>query len=352
MSSWKRRSLLQMAGWAVPAAQLYSGVAKKAAAVNSSKFTSIDLSGHFRASPADFGPRNNVKGLIRLPTGKQELRGIPFHLGPAGDDAKSWLVLSTRSLPWATARAEIRVHQHVRHLCFAQFCDWDPNELHPADVDVIERVGQHLADVVVVFEDGSEATVPIRRRFEVNAPTIFWGHESFNCLPHRSSAPTQLTDPLRHGTDWGKLQYGLTERSNSDPMLWIWAMTVPKGDSVIRTVRLEARSEDLLAICGLTAFHGKESPLCYARLKLYRIVLPEPVIDARRWAATIDLGVVARTYALADFQPASWLVSTGAGLGGVNRPPTGEAARYIYVEAAASSEATLSLRNKDTGVVQ
>jgi hypothetical protein len=72
----------------------------------SEKFTPIDLSPYFNASPREFGPRERAKeiggecardGLIRVPTGRKALQGVPFWLGPEGLDGKSWIGLSTAS---------------------------------------------------------------------------------------------------------------------------------------------------------------------------------------------------------------------------------------------------------------
>ena|SRR6185369_13082596 len=57
--------------------------------------------------------------------------------------------------------------------------DWDPNERPAPGQDVIERVGQLLAEAVLVYGDGSEQRLPIRRGFEVNSPSIDWGHLCF-----------------------------------------------------------------------------------------------------------------------------------------------------------------------------
>jgi hypothetical protein len=228
---WTRRDFLQSGSIVVPT--LKRMLAGNAAAtvgqdemgvpLDPGRFAPVALISHFNASPSDFGPRDLAKdmggpskqdGLIHTPSGKQNFRGIPFLLGPEGSEAKSWIVLSQhRDRPWGAETVDIVVDQKAGSICLAQFCDWDPNETPIAEQDVCEQVGQRLADVVFVYDDGREEALPIRRRFEVNAPSVDWGHLSFAALAHTADAARQLTDPLRRATGWGNLQMGIMDNS-------------------------------------------------------------------------------------------------------------------------------------------
>jgi hypothetical protein len=170
------------------------------------KFTPLDLSPFFNCSPVDFGPREQAKslngyagrpGLIRTPAGRQNLRGIPFYLSSGGWDQKGWAVLSTQSKPWATRTLEIPLNHNASFVCLAAFCDWDANEQPPLGKDVVEKMGQRLAEARLVHDDGSEHAFPVRRRFEVSPPSILWGHLCYAALPHLQDAPRKLSDPMR-----------------------------------------------------------------------------------------------------------------------------------------------------------
>ena len=147
---WTRRTFLQSVGAAVPTVKLMLGPATAGAAalggwpneLDSIKFTPVDLSNHFTASPSDFGPRERAKGLssesaqdgfIRTRAGKQTLRGIPFLLGPEGVQKRSWVVLSNRKNAWVTQSVEIPLNRKTGFICLAQFNDWDPNETPPPE---------------------------------------------------------------------------------------------------------------------------------------------------------------------------------------------------------------------------
>ena len=260
-------------------------------------------------------------------------------------EKKSWLHLSTKAGASAATNLTIPVGRKAGFVCLAAFCDWDANETPPPVEDATEKVGQHLADVVLVYDDGSEHTHRIRRRFEVSAPSYEWGHLAYAALPHRPDAPRKLTDVLPDGTGWGELQTAVFDNSYAGgPLgtLWVSALANPQSERTIKSIRIQAAGEDPLVVCGLTTFSGRENPLRYERLNLYRITLPEATAEEKdRWKVEVDLGVVARQYVLPEFDSAAWLASPSKGLGGRNKPVKG--ARHLYAEVTASSEATLRL---------
>ena len=60
-----------------------------------SKFTPLDCAPYFNASPIDVERGQEM----RTPSGPQRFRGIPFALGPALADKKSWIALARSGRP-------------------------------------------------------------------------------------------------------------------------------------------------------------------------------------------------------------------------------------------------------------
>ncbi|HSB17798.1 MAG TPA: CehA/McbA family metallohydrolase, partial [Bryobacteraceae bacterium] len=314
----------------------------------------------YTASPRDLGPHDAARGLsdasagdrlIRTLHGRQQLRGVPFELGPSDPAQKAWIVLSRRAAPGLAPRAELAVGAMANYLCLAQFCNWDEAERPAPGADPIERVGEVLAEVGLVYEDGSRHSVPIRRRFEVNALNYAWGHLCFAAEPHRAPVPRKLSDPLPNGFYWGDLQLAVWDPNYpSDPSLdwqgtlWLSAIENPSPEKQIRSLILEARSEDWLAVAGVTLCRTGGHPLRYERLSLYRFTLP-PGEDGP-WEVSVDTGVVARSYRLPPFDAAAWLSSPVRGL---SEPRPDERTDYLYAEVAATGGATLTLANTKTG---
>lgn len=365
-SGLTKREFLQTAG-TLPALKLMLGSAAAAAPeTGASKFTPVPLAEYFNAAPRDLGSKPEARGLsaggredglLRMPAGSQTFRGIPFLLGPEGVGNKSWVVLSRSQKPWATAEVEIAAAGKASYLCLTGFCDWDPLESPAPGDSSLERVGQQLAELAFLFEDGTRHAAPIRRRFETNSPSYRWGHLSFASVPHRQNLPRSLSDPLRDARHWGDLQMGLWEGAyggnpavDNPATLWLAAVENPSPDRTIKGVRFEARSDDLLMLCGLTLFHGRQNPLRYDRLALYRITPPVKGGTPggnRRWSVSVDLGVVARTWQAGEFDAASWLDSPTKGLPERTGPAAADAP--LYAEVSASPDATLTLTNSETG---
>ena len=381
-SDWSRRTFLQTVPTAVPTLKLMLEGTPAQSATSSGpvsetarrKFAQVDLRPYFNASPQNFGPRERAKdlsdeatqdGMIRVPTGKQDLRGIPFWLGPEGIQEQSWIVLSTRPGPGTTSRIEIPLRQKARFVCLAQFCDWDRFEestwfpsKEVQGIDDVEKIGQLLAEAVLVYEDGVEQTFPIRRRFEVNSPSIHGGHLCSAAAAHRKHIQRKLTDPIKELDDWFWLQTGNVvgdyagypgaPQDKTRATLWLCALENPTPDRTLRALRLQAKADDPVAVCGLTLFHGRENPLRFERLRLYRISLPEDRGgEEGRWDVGVDLGVVTQSYFLPEFDPAAWLSEPGS----IKVPESDRRknTRHVYVEVTASNEATLWLRDTKTG---
>jgi len=348
--------MLMSASGAAPPAQ-----ATPEGSPNTPKFTPIDCSPHFTASPAEFGPRDAARGLtpesrkdglIRIPSDERSFRGIPFRLGPSDVREKSWIALSQNRSNWSAPSVEIPIGKTARYVCLAAFCDWDETKTDPPGLEPVAKDGHHLADVISVHDDGTETAHPLRRRFEVSSLTVPWGHLCFAARPHRKETPNRFSDPIPRGVEWGEFQTGVFSANYVvNPAekwrgtLWLCALENPAPEKAIRTLRLEARSEDPVMICGLSLYHGNGHPLRWERLSLYRFTLPEGS-EKQEWEVDADLGLVARSYRLGEFKGEEWLASPVPGLARRGEPAGGS--RRLYAEVAASRGATLVLRNAST----
>lgn len=366
-SEFSRRQSLLAAGETAPTLSLLEGQPNgsphhaevREAAPANDKFTPIDLSNYFNSSARDFGRREQaalIGGesacdlLIRVPGGKRDLHGIPFALGPEELPSRSWLLLRANGGPKTAARVEIPLGSRAHFLCIASFSDFDPNEAPSPRQDVFQKVGQPLANVTLIYDDGETHVVPIRRRFETNSPVEFWGHLSFAARPQGKLLATKLTDSLSDASEWGLLQRSIGGSTSGAPgvgIVWVCAVENPMPDRSLRAVRMEALSEDALAICGLTLYHRPSHPLRFDPRCIYRFRLPDAAADAEdRWQLDVDLGEIGRTFTLPGFDAEAWLAAPGKGLG---EEANVAGSRYLYAEVIANNDATLTLRDVKTG---
>ncbi|MFB3902431.1 MAG: CehA/McbA family metallohydrolase [Acidobacteriota bacterium] len=326
------------------------------AAVDGRKFHLVDLGANYSASSLDFDLLNRPAGLasegLLTPVGPVRLRGIPFQFGERRPGRRDWLAISRADRPGVQHQVEIPVGRQGAFVCFAHFCDWPAERGDSPDPDRFESVGEVLTTVALIYEDGLKETFAIRRRFEINTPSIPWGHFAFAAAPGSGAVPKPLDAPLARGTDWGGLQMGFDDSVYRPPILWLCPLKNPRFDKVITGIKLTAESQSTVVICGLTLCLLAQHPLRYQRLSTYRLTLPdESAEDLDRWTLDIDLGVIARQYVLPAHDPASWMESKWAGLGESKGKRAGHTG-FRYLEIAASEAASLAVTDRTTGAVR
>ena len=325
-----------------------------------SKFTPLDLQSFFNAGREAAGWHPALAAqLTKLPAGRQTFWGVPFLLGPV--EGPSWLVLQpgaagglvtvplTQASPGPeSASAGGEPGKGVSYLVIAHFCDesHDPqNRQQPADYlpGFVTRPGEHLADYVLEYQDGSERRRPIRRRFEVDEALIMWGQWAFAAQPHVPPVPAPWQGPYP-ARQWGNYQTGVVDGpTDTDLRYWLYALPNPQPDTPLRSIRLEARA-GRVAIAAITLYHGATHPFQHRRLESLRVSTTAPV-DVRSAEATVDLGIIARTYAVPAFNPDAWLSAEVQGWG--EEPSSEVPTHELLVDITASPEATLSVAGHD-----
>jgi hypothetical protein len=260
------------------------------------KFTSIDLSAHFTARGVDESAAWHPdigEALKTLPSGQQTFWGIPFALGAAEENGERWLALDRNP-------QEVEVAAQARYVVVAHFCNISPLPAHPDALKLtvlraIPQPGEHLADYMLVYADGSEHRQPIRRRFEVNEAVTNWGQDAFAARPHRQPIPLDFRGPIPPGA-WGGFQTGVGSSGHEPASYWLYALKNPYPDKVIRAIRLEPTGADCLAVAAITLYEGQEHPLRRRRLESLRVTLPAEM-TLNGVETTVDLGTIARKYA-------------------------------------------------------
>jgi hypothetical protein len=313
------------------------------------KFLPLDLTAHFNtgrenipSAPGQPAPWQErlAKAIRDLPGGEQTFWGIPFLLADARAD-RCWLVLGAGKRAVEISLASSPTPSFI---LFVHFCSssYEPNigaHWHD-DVSPIMRPGEHLADYVLCCADGSEYRQPIRRRFEISEPTNAWGQLAFAARAHDRDRPLDSMGPHERGS-WGVNQTGVIQGAElSKQRYWVYALPNPHPDQSLTGLRLEATGADTFAIAGITLFYGREHPLRHRRLETMRVTLPnEEAITPGELRADIDLGIVARAYALPSFEPGEWLQAEPKGLG--EEPLPAASTNQHLVDVTASPDATL-----------
>jgi len=166
-------------------------------------------------------------------------------------------------------------------------------------------------------------------------------------LPSFEPPYLALDAPLPSALDWAYAQTSVSREDPQGPVLWVYALPNPEPRAVVRSLELAAAGPDLLAICGVTLFHRPEHPLRRLPLRRFEIALPDAGPDWRkRWRLNVDLGVVGRVYAPAEFDGAAWLRDPYRGLG---EPAERRSGGRLIAEIAAAPAAVLRVEDTAAG---
>ena len=300
-----------------------------------SLFVPLDLHERFNAG-RDVTPGRWSQGfgdaLGAIPDGQRRFWGVPFHLGPAG--APCWVLLGAQDGAVAEARVPWEGPSGPGYLIFLHLGGLSAEEAsggggggawrqaggpaRRAGPPSLSRAGEQVATYVLEYGDGSEHPQAVRWRFEINAAGPPWGQKAFAARTLVMDAPVEFRGPYpRNG--WGFAQ---TSVSQSHGAAWLYALPNPHPQRPVRAVRLEGSATATVAVAGITAFFGQEHPLRHRRLQSFRVTLPEAVARIEDVKAEVDLGVIARTYAVPAFDPDAWLAGEG-----ISAPPARGRAR-------------------------
>ena len=300
--------------------------------------TPLDLSAARNAGRQDDVPSWDgpvAQDLEKLPEGTQDFWGIPFALGER-DASKSWVRLNEAGLAVPIGRSGIT------HFVFAHFCDAELGvSAQPGMSGMVARPGELLAAYTLRYADGEEQLQPIRRRFEINS-TVAWGQLAFAARPQSGTEPADLNGPYPRGS-WGYWQTGLqTQRARTASNYWIYALPNPHPDRVVEALHVASTSKVNVVIAGITLYTGTHHPLRHNQLESFRIVLPPELRDAspEDTPVAVDLGTLARKYAVPAFDPDTWLADEAPGLG---EAESGDTAKSLIVDVTASPDATLDV---------
>jgi len=279
-----------------------------------------------------------AQDLDKLPEGEQDFWGIPFTLGE-GDASQSWVRLSETGLDVPVGRSGIT------HFVIAHFCDAEPGVTARAGMSgMVFQPGEQLAAYTLRYADGTEQSQPIRRRFEINS-TVAWGQLAFAARPQSGTQPADLNGPYPRSS-WGYWQTGLQmQRARTASNYWIYALPNAHPDRTVEALHVASTSNVNVVIAGITLYTGNHHPLRHNQLESFRIELPAELEGAipEDTPVSVDLGTLARKYAVPAFDPDTWLADEAPGLG---EAENGDAAQSLIVDVTASPDATLDVAGR------
>ena len=311
------------------------------AAPASDRFAPLSLAGTYNADrtalPAPLASPSDLAASF----GSQAFRGVPFNLGSAGGPN----VVLVADSPVIVAAGRLA----ASYLVFLHHVEDRASSYLPgfADDGVDgNELGDHVADYVLRYADGSEHVHPIRRRFAIQQARIGWGASPFAAVPmyadrvSASAAEDQAAGRLSAvGYGRGETRHGSGRDGGAD-LAWLYALPNPHPDRAIDAIELRPRGERC-AVYGIAATDLTDHPLRPGTRRKLRLDLPAGAAfgaDRQLSGLQLDLGTIISARPTLDYDHATWTDGDGAPAADVQ--PAVSTTRAL-VEYAAHPDATL-----------
>ncbi|MBM3748887.1 MAG: hypothetical protein FJW34_24225, partial [Acidobacteria bacterium] len=127
------------------------------------------------------------------------------------------------------------------------------------------HLAEHVADYVMVYSDGTESRLAVRRRHHIGMFRARWGE---NCFQAVAQAKPQPLRPLHEqpsmlvdaGGGWGQAETRCRLADRGAWINWLWAWKNPHPGKEIAALRFEPKS-GVIVLSGVSAGQASSEPL-------------------------------------------------------------------------------------------
>ncbi|MFN2286423.1 MAG: hypothetical protein ACK2UQ_18545, partial [Anaerolineae bacterium] len=173
------------------------------------------------------------------------------------------------------------------------------------------QLNEHAADYVLLYEDGTEARIEIRRRHQIGAFQRGWGENCFQAVAqHKPSTWRPHHEQMTRY--WGGSQTRVDAEDDAPWNNWLWAWENPHPKKAIVGVRFEPVS-GVIVVSAIAAGEASEHPLRWRSRRKAVLTLPEGVafqadLDAEGLLEQIqlDMGQVISALPRLVYPNATW----------------------------------------------
>ncbi len=289
-----------------------------------SEYQPIDISSYCSAGA------EVLNASQQLLVGEQTFHGLPFLIGAKDGDGSGNCFAA---FDGASEELTIPISQTARTVLVA-------HALLDSDLLTGGAMGKVVAEYLFHFQDGEEACVPIRERFEIGVVPCGWGQWTFHCVPDQKN-----TIQPRYEGQWGMSGFRQTESNQGSPhAYYLWAWENPRPDAVIQSLKIVPTGHRFL-IAGITLGHVKENPFVRQGKRETRITLTRPEDAEKPFSLDVEVnrGVANYVHPLPEASPDQFMNDAHKGWGEAQNLKSSPA----YVEIAAVPSATVTVKQAD-----
>ncbi|MBI5722419.1 MAG: CehA/McbA family metallohydrolase [Planctomycetes bacterium] len=300
-------------------------------------------------TPLAFGGKLAIKALAKAGVSEQMAKALKH--APAGG-CVSW------GIPFRIAKAVLIREKDkpvtvplkptkAPYLIFLHTSDARPMETNAGGFTTSHggpgRLGEHAADYVILYADGTEKRFPIRRRFQIGAFSRGWSENCFEAVAHHK--PHSLKshpDDVNPNSYWGRIQTRHTTADSGPWVNWLWAIENPRPDKAVVGVRFEPLCGAVI-VFGITAGRTESLPTRWrtrrkAVLRLPAGVKLDPAVgdDGNFKQIQLDMGCIISVASRLIYPDRTWARTYN------NRSPE-ISERDVVIEYASHEEARFHL---------
>jgi len=231
--------------------------------------TPLPLRGNARLAdlPRTGVSREMADALPHAPTGRCVGWGIPFNVGRT--------VALVRNKPVRLRFAGVRTPWLVfMHTTDVEPLATDARGFVKPPMRGSGRLGEHVADYVVAYADGTEVRTAIFRRRQIGMFRRVWGENCVEAVAHARPRPVilQPEDTVRNDR-WGQAATHATSSDGGRWVNWLWAWENPHPRKAIAAVRFEPVAGTVI-VSAVSAGKVGSMPLRWRTRRKAVLVLP------------------------------------------------------------------------------
>ncbi len=226
-----------------------------------------------RRVPPEIVSAEMAEAAAHAPSGSCVSWGIPFSIGrmamPKGEPV---------TVTFGPVKAEWFVFLHTSDL---QPLEKDERGF-PKSKSGTGRLGEHAVDYVILYADGGEERVAIRRRHQLGAFQRGWGENCFQAVAHRKPHPVRAHHE-QMARQWGESQTRAASADWGRWVNWLWAWQNPRPRKAVVGVRMEPANGTVI-LSAISAGKTSGHPLRWESRRKAVVKLPrgealDPALD-------------------------------------------------------------------------
>lgn len=226
-----------------------------------------------------------VDASEHAPLGECVFRGLPFRIGTRPVVVQEGG--GSRKVKLPEVKAQWLVFAHVSDVRDTER-DARGFTQHPTGEG---HLAEPAADYVMVYADGTEERVTIRRRHQLGAVQPRWGENCVEAVVH--TKPVPIRQQQHPAAVWGWTQRRASTNDRPQWINWLWAWENPHPGKALAAVRFEPQV-GAVVVSGICWGKASSNPLRWESRRKALLKLPkgtpfDPELDAHGRSPHIDL---------------------------------------------------------------